>query len=147
MNKELQRLGCELIGTFGKGDDGKGVLDEDYNDWKFDMMPMIASRFGVMSQLKKKEYAESFKVISNVDSKKFAHGEIVGSLRDLMFINRPPFHESKPFIAKFDNFKVIYDLHDGKHHYDDDMMMMMMMIFKKREERVYIVRSIFLDQS
>ncbi|GME75015.1 unnamed protein product [Ambrosiozyma monospora] len=24
MNKELQRLGCELIGTFGKGDDGKG---------------------------------------------------------------------------------------------------------------------------
>ncbi|GME74070.1 unnamed protein product, partial [Ambrosiozyma monospora] len=112
INKELQRLGCELVGTFGKGDDGKGILDEDYNDWKFDMMPLIASQFGIMSQLKNKEYTESFKVISNVGSKKFAQGEIVGSLRDLMFINRPPFHESKPFIAKFENFKVVYDLQD-----------------------------------
>ncbi|KAG7813348.1 hypothetical protein KL921_000894 [Ogataea angusta] len=99
----LSHLGSTLLGSYGEGNDEKGELLEDYLQWKNQFMPTLAE-FLNWEPSQETVYKPSI-TISEVSPRKHANGEIVSSLRDLNFLDRPPYHVAKPFKARFTNFQ------------------------------------------
>ncbi|KAG7920182.1 hypothetical protein OGATHE_002674 [Ogataea polymorpha] len=103
----LSKLGSTLLGSYGEGNDEKGELVEDYLQWKNQFMPTLAEHLR-WKPSKEDAYKPSI-VISEVSPRTHVNGEIVSSLRDLKFLDKPPYHIAKPFKARLLNSQKFTD--------------------------------------
>ncbi|ODV86851.1 hypothetical protein CANARDRAFT_6420 [[Candida] arabinofermentans NRRL YB-2248] len=108
----LISLGAEIVLPYGEGDDVNDRLEDDYFNWKLEMMDSMAKLFKLKEVDTDAVYVPSYKVVelSGEGMKgpsKVAMGEIAASFRDLQFKDKPPFHCNKPYVAEFMNMKVM----------------------------------------
>lgn len=93
IKKELVRLGFQGIGMFGKGDDGKGTLEDDYREWKFDIMPDLAKHFKL--QYKQGQYHPAYEIQEA--------GSRPSSSEIYKQVKSGPYHEDNPYGGKVTN--------------------------------------------
>ncbi|VEU23812.1 DEKNAAC104798 [Brettanomyces naardenensis] len=119
--KELTRCSLHSLGKFGKGDDGIGTLIDDYDEWMFDLLPLISDFLEIPFSDTSEEYHAAFSTID------LPLKTCPGPYRDSV---KPPFHVDKPYLAQIHEIRelsgetgakmVIHagiDLDDSKLHY------------------------------
>ena len=103
INRVLKSLGANRVGNVGKGDDGKGTLEEDFFAWKETMWQAVAGHMALREKVQNFQPAFSIseKGTMSVESRDVFLGEpnknnLKGSFRGT---TKGPYSSQNPFLA------------------------------------------------
>lgn len=111
-NEMLTKVGAELIGPFGKGDDGAGTLDEDYLSWKESTIDVLKERLHLSEH--DAIFEPSLRALridpDELDESKIFYGEPDRSFLDVSVDqSKGPYDHGHPYVAPISFSKELFN--------------------------------------
>jgi NADPH-ferrihemoprotein reductase len=101
VHRNLQRLGADIVGELGEGDDGTGTMDEDFLSWKTKALEDLAIHMGV-SRIEQ-GYKSSLEIKERIDWTSSTDGVFLGERNIAQQSNhgltQPPYNYKSPYFA------------------------------------------------
>lgn len=102
VHRNLQRLGADIVGELGEGDDGTGTMDEDFLSWKARALEDLALHMGV-SRIEQ-GYKSSLEIKEIIDSTCSTNGVVLagGNIapQSNHRLTQPPYTYKNPYFAQ-----------------------------------------------
>ncbi|RDW69543.1 NADPH--cytochrome P450 reductase [Coleophoma cylindrospora] len=108
----LQKLGGQLIGTAGEGDDGAGTMEEDFLAWKDPMWTALAEKMGL--EEREAVYEPVFGITEREGLTKDSPEVYLGEPNKMHLegTQKGPFNAHNPYIAPIAESKEIFTVKD-----------------------------------
>ncbi|KAH7328348.1 hypothetical protein B0I35DRAFT_345918 [Stachybotrys elegans] len=112
VDKALQKLGANRIGSAGEGDDGAGTMEEDFLAWKDPMWAELASKMNL--QEREAVYEPVFGIVEREDLTPESPSVYLGepNRTHLEGTPRGPFNSHNPYIAPIAESRELFSVKD-----------------------------------